>query len=201
MSDLASKSAALVQSEARVARTAIGIVADREFEPARAAIPELAGYFDYDDWLDGREGLQIGLAMAGGDATIVPVSLTSFLEWGRLTGAPLGERALDAFAALTLAMRNASVSSVLAVVSARDFATHVRALAAFARHRDYRSWSRRRRAMREKIEASGGRVEELPVRIEGFVDWCACLGGEPSEAMLDRYAQLMLERLTYVNDQ
>ncbi len=201
ISDLASENAGRIESEARVRNAAIGILSDREFQAARAAMPDLAGCLDYDEWLDSREGLQIGLAMAGVDASIVPVGLTSFLEWGRLTGARLDERALDAFAALALAVRNASVSKVMAVVSEREFATQSRVVAAFAARSRYRSWLRRRQAMRANIQAVGGRVEALPVRVGSFVDWCACLGQNTSEAMLDRYAQLTLERLTCYNDQ
>ncbi len=198
-SSLAPKSAALVEGEARVLNAAIGLVADREFALARAAMPDLASYFDYEDWLDSREGLQIGLAMAGVDAPIVPVGFAPFLDWGRLTEALLSERALDAFAALALAMRSANAPKVMARVSELEFEAHCRSVVAFAGRGDYRRWMRRRRTARVKVEAIGGRVEELPVRLADFLDWCACLGQDASEASLDRYAHLTLERLTADN--
>lgn len=55
----------------------------------------------YDEWLDEREGLQIGLSAAGVETTITTVDLTLFLEWcGRLSR-PIDNDSLDAFAAAT----------------------------------------------------------------------------------------------------
>jgi len=196
ISGLESESAASVGSDARVRNRAIGLVVDDEFGRARDAMPFLADYFDFDGWLDRCEGMQIGLAMAGVDATIIPVSLGRFLEWSRLTRTPFDEQALDDFATLALAMRNASVTTVMAVVSELEFATHSSRVAAFADYCDWRDWSRHREALRLKLEASGGRIAQLPIRVEAFVDWCVCLGQDTSEAALDRYAQLALERLT-----
>jgi hypothetical protein len=175
---------------------AIGLVDGGEFERAQAAVPCLADYRDYDDWLDRREGLQIGLDMVGVEATIVRIDLASFLEWRRLSGARAEEGALDAFAAVALAMRTAMVSRVLGAISKSDFVRHSVSLVAIAGGRDYGRWSRYRQAQRVKIEALGGRVEQLPVRIDDFLSWCACLGQAASEEALDRYAQLTLERLT-----
>ncbi len=81
---------------------AIGIVAEPEFERAQATIRGLADYYDYEDWLDARWGLQFGLSLAGVDAKIVVVSLSSFLEWCSLTKTSADERALDAFACSAL---------------------------------------------------------------------------------------------------
>jgi len=94
----------LIQSRgaAMIGATAVGIVAEDEFVRAQAAIGVLAGYCDYEDWLDARRGLQIGLAMAGADARMVVVDLSSFLGWRDRTGKPADERALDAFASLAL---------------------------------------------------------------------------------------------------
>ena len=177
----------------------IGLVDGGEFEGAQAAIPSLSAYVDYDDWLDRQEGLQIGLGMAGFETTMVRVDLASFLEWRRLTRADPAEDALDAFAAVTIAMRTASISKVLAVISRSDFARHSASLVAIAGGRDYERWSRHRRALQVKTEMLGVRVEQLPVRVEDVLAWCACLGEAPSEEALDRYAQLTLERLTTPN--
>jgi hypothetical protein len=179
--------------------TVIGLVDGGEFERAQVAIPGLAGCIDYDDWLDRREGLQIGLAMMGVEATIVRFDLASFLEWRRLTRAGVDESAMDAFAAVTLAMRTMSVSKVLAAISKSDFAQHSASLAAITCGRSFDRWSRYRRALRVKSETLGGRVERLPVSVEDFLAWCACLGHAASEELLDRYAQLTLERLTTPN--
>lgn len=187
---------ALVDRTSQVQPVAIGLLAEREFERARASIPDLADYSNYWDWLDSREGLQIGLSMAGVDAPTVCVSLSSFLEWLGLTGASSDERALDAFAALALTVRNSPAPKTLAVVSEFDFATHFLEVAAFAGRRDFQGWARHRRAIRAKAVAAGLRVEELPVRVGDFVEWCACLRQKASETALDCYAQLLLEYLT-----
>ncbi|MFZ1961987.1 MAG: hypothetical protein WAU78_00700 [Roseiarcus sp.] len=194
--DLIPTNAALVESEAQVPSSAIGLFAKSDFAQARAELADLASYADYDDWLDSREGLQIGLAMAGVDATTVCVSLSSFLEWRDLTGATSDQRVLDTFARMALAMRNSTGSRVFAVVHEFDFSKYFRAINAFAEHGEYRSWLRHRQAIRAKTIAADLRVEELPVRVASFVEWCACLGQSPSEAALDRYAQLLLEHLT-----
>ncbi|MGD1015891.1 MAG: hypothetical protein ABR863_05550 [Roseiarcus sp.] len=180
----------------QVKTVAIGLLAESEFEQARASISDLADHRNYGDWLDSREGQQIGLSMAGVNAATVCVSLSSFLEWRGLTGASSDERALDAFAALALIVRNSPASKALAVVSEFDFATHSLEVAAFAGRRDYQDWARHRREIRAKAVAAGLRVVELPVRVGGFVEWCACVRQEACEAALDCYAELLLEFLT-----
>ncbi len=76
----------------------VGIFAEDEFERAQTAIGALAGYCDYQDWLDARCGLQFGLSLAGVEARIIVVGLSSFLEWCSLARRPADEPALDAFA-------------------------------------------------------------------------------------------------------
>jgi hypothetical protein len=83
-----------------IGATAVGIVAEDEFVRAQAVIGELTSYCDYEDWLDARWGLCIGLAMAGVDARMVIVDLASFLGWRDRTGKAADERALDTFASL-----------------------------------------------------------------------------------------------------
>jgi hypothetical protein len=65
----------------------VGIVAEEEFERAQAAIFAVAGYCDYEDWLDARWGL---------------------LEWCALTETSADERALDAFASVAPATPGAA---------------------------------------------------------------------------------------------
>jgi hypothetical protein len=57
----------------------IGILDANGFEAARSLMPELLGYADYSDWLDVREGAQIGAAMTGVEARIVPVDFQRFV--------------------------------------------------------------------------------------------------------------------------
>jgi len=194
--DLAPKNSAFVDAKPQVKTAVIGLVGEREFARAQAEIADLAPYINYDDWLDSREGAQIGLSAAGVDTAIVRVSLGSFLEWRDLTGASSDQAALDAFAALALTVRNSSALNVLAVVGEDDFAARSLEVAAFAGRGDYQGWARHRQALRANAIATGLRVEELRIRVGSFVEWCACLGQGASEAALDRYAQLLLEHLT-----
>jgi hypothetical protein len=60
---------------------AIGIIGEEEFAGAQASIGELTSYCDYEDRLDARWGLHIGLAMAGVDARVVVIELAAFLGW------------------------------------------------------------------------------------------------------------------------
>jgi hypothetical protein len=99
-----------------IASAAIGIVAEEEFADAQAAIGELKSYCDYEDWLDARWGLHIGLAMAGVYARMVVVDLASFLGWRDRTGKPADERSLDAFAALAAATEAVVVTAPMVAV-------------------------------------------------------------------------------------
>lgn len=172
----------------------IGLIAEGEFAWAQIVAPDLNVYFDYEDWRDSREGFQMGLAMAGVDVKMVPVALAPFLAWCRLTETSPDERALDAFAATILRFRASPGPTVLAVVSEQEFEEHLRDVAAFSTYCGYRQWSRHRQAVHVKAAASGLHIEELPIPVDAFVEWSACVGPmfEPS---IDRYAQLILEHL------
>ena len=196
ISDLESPLPAVFDRKSQIETVVIGLVVEKDFDRARSAISGLAGCADYDDWLDARQGRQISLGMAGVDARIVPVSLSSFLEWSRLNGISPNEPAFDAFAALASAVRNSSNLTVFAVVGEPDFAKNFHMIGAFAEHGEYSRWLRHRDAIMNQSIAAGRHVEELPIRPESFLAWCACLGQDASEWALDRYAQLLLEHLT-----
>jgi hypothetical protein len=170
----------------------IALVGEAEFAQAQTLIPDLEAYFDYEDWRDSRDGFQMGLAMAGVVVKMVTVRLTPFLAWRRLTGAPLSEQGLDAFASTIALYETPPEPLVLAIVDEQEFAAHSGDVALFSAHRDYRQWSRHRRAIRIEAEMSGRDIEELPICVGDFVEWSACVGPicEPS---IDRYAQLLLE--------
>jgi hypothetical protein len=76
----------------------IGILDASGFEAARSLMPELQSYVDYGDWLDVREGAQIGWAMTGVDARIVPVDFQRFVSWCEAACLKPSEAALDAYA-------------------------------------------------------------------------------------------------------
>ena len=159
--------------------------------------PFLADYLDFDDWLDRCEGLQIGLAMAGVDATIVPVRLGRFLEWMRLTArASRRARARRVSPTLALAMRSASVrmrwplsanwiSSRIPGASPLSPATATPPLAAA---------SRGAAGETRGEPARGSRT--LPICVDAFVDWCACLGQAASRRRSIATPSSLLEHLT-----
>ena len=59
----------------------IAMLTSEEFERGREFVPEFSNYFSYEDWVDSREGLFIGLSMAGADSRLVSVSLEDFRSW------------------------------------------------------------------------------------------------------------------------
>jgi hypothetical protein len=69
----------------------IAMVTEGDFEVARAALEELMEYADYEDYRDSRESLQIGLTTSGLDAVIVPLGLSSLLEWRKMSRQVIGD--------------------------------------------------------------------------------------------------------------
>jgi hypothetical protein len=181
--------------DGRSREPAIGLLAETEFE-ARAEVLWLDGYSDYEDWLDSRLGLQMGLAMSGVDAALVEVGLAEFREWCALARTTPNEDALDAFATLALNARNEAAPRVLAELDEADFSRRRLEIAPVAGGSGFRHWRRQRETMRAALTAAGVRFESLPVRVDNFLAWCACVDERPSESTLDRYAGLLLEHLT-----
>lgn len=174
---------------------AIGLIADTEFA-ARAEVSWLDNYSNYEDWLDSRLGLQMGLAMSGVDAPLVEVGLAEFREWCALARTMPNEDTLDTFAALVLNARNGASPRVLAVLDEADFSRRRLEIAPVVGGLGLRQWRLRREAMRAALAAAGVRYESLLVRIDSFLAWCACVDERPSESTLDRYARLLLDHLT-----
>ncbi len=83
----------------------IALVAEDEFTLARAAIPEWREYSCYEEWLESREGFQMGLTMAGVEVRMVPVVLSTFLGWCRETKTQSSAGALETFARLSCDLR------------------------------------------------------------------------------------------------
>jgi hypothetical protein len=106
----ASPKSALAERAARATHPpprAIGVVAERDFQRARELLPSLWEYADYWDWRDEREGLWIGLAIAGVAVQMVFVSLSSLAAWRAHAADARGEETLDALAARIVAFRAA----------------------------------------------------------------------------------------------
>jgi hypothetical protein len=177
----------------------LAVTSKEEFAWAQVAIPDLSLQDSYEDWLDSREGFQIGLSMAGVDVRMVRVELTPFLAWCRLTRTRPNERRLDAFAMMLFILRRPPAPAALAVVRRDDFEAHAQTIDAFAPYGDFESWDRHRALVQEDATGSGARVEPLAVHIGDFVEWGKCVSEETSEATLDRYASLVLEFL--IDDQ
>ena len=174
---------------------AIGLIAETAFAE-RAQIPWLDDYSDYEDWLDSRLGLQMGLAMSGVEAAVVHVGLAEFREWCALTRTTPNEDALDTFAALAQSARNGASPRVLAELDEADFNRRRLEIVPVAEGLEFQQWRLRRKTMRADLTADRIRFESLPVCVDSFLAWCACVDERPSETTLDRYARLLLEHLT-----
>jgi hypothetical protein len=83
----------------------VGLFDELGFEAARSMIGELRVYSDYSDWLDVRQGAEIGLAMAGIRARMVPVDFDQFISWCEAVKLRPSEAALDAYA-MTIARKS-----------------------------------------------------------------------------------------------
>lgn len=91
----------------------IAMISPEEFERGRDVIPEFSGHLSYEDWIDCREGLFMGLSMSGVDSRLVTVSLDDFLVWCDARGLPPNEPALDSFAFLSLSSAPARTLSLV----------------------------------------------------------------------------------------
>jgi hypothetical protein len=185
-----------IDAQSKKHTAVLAAVSEEQFDWAQVVVPDLAGYLGYQDWLDCRQGFQMGLAMAGVDVKTVNIVLSPFLVWCGLVEIPPSERALDAFASVVLFLQSPPTSAALAVVRQKEFEAYAGSVDAFASHDDFNHWRSHRAALREKVGKSGPRVEELPVRIGDFIEWSRCLRESTCEASLDTYATLALEFLT-----
>jgi hypothetical protein len=171
---------------------------ESDFERARAVIPDGLNA-DYQDWLDDRYGLTVGLCAGGVEARMVSVSLCAFLTWRQFANGSTSQTSLDDFAALVSAMAHRRAGdldiAIFAQVSAAEFAEHFEAVEAFQRARDYPTWQARRKAALRAVADAGNVALTSPTPIGRFLDWGRCVDAGSSEALLDRYASLMIEAL------
>jgi hypothetical protein len=177
----------------------VAALGEDDFENARAAIPDFAQCLDYEDWLDDRYGLTVGLCASGVDARIVTVDLSTFLTWCRSVGSAPTEKNLHLFASVVAVLRDRSMThaaaTILATVSEADFASHFDFVEAFRSAGDYANWIARRDATVHAALAGGKIVFQMPTSIGTFLEWTRCLGQRSCEALLDRFAALSLEAL------
>jgi len=75
-----------VDRQTKAETAVIAILAEDEFKRAQTIFPELSAYRGFEEWRESREGLQMGLAMAGVAAKMVPVFLAP--PNARLTPSP-----------------------------------------------------------------------------------------------------------------
>jgi hypothetical protein len=197
MSDIQSapRISTFIDPQTRAHFAVLAITSEEEFAWAQVAIPDLSLHDSYQDWLDSREGFQIGLSAAGVEVKMVRVELTPFLAWCRLTRTQPSERVLDAFAAMLFFLRRPPPPTTLALVRRDEFDAHADTVAAFAPYADFESWDRHRALVQQDAVGSGVRVEPLAVHVGDFLEWGKCVSEETSEATLDRYASLVLEFL------
>lgn len=175
----------------------VAMLDEDDFEAARDLIPDLAMHGDYEDWLDDRYGLVVGLCSSGVDAKSVKVELSHFLAWCRYANLAPTEESLDDFATIVAIMRDHFHADVdlktIATVSQAEFSAYFGVLEAFQGVGDYSGWVARREATVQAALATGAVVCRAPAPIAEFLEWARCLGAGSTEALLDRYATLALE--------
>jgi hypothetical protein len=178
---------------------AIAVLDDRDFERARALIPDLGPHEDYEDWLDSRYGATIGLCASGLDARMIAVDLSSFVAWRRFTGLMPSQKALDAFAGLVGILRDGLQAdarlATIASVSEVEFFAYFALVEAFQAAGDYGTWLAQREKTVRAALASGSLVVRMPAPLAEFLEWGRCLGAGSSATLLDRFASLALEAL------
>jgi hypothetical protein len=125
-SSLRKKRSSRANGPGRVPIMKLGMLSLEAFAVAAETIPAFSAYADYEDWLDAREGLLMGLALGGVDAELTPVSLTALLAWARITGTQPDEASLDRLAAWPHAVRLAPTRRRDPVCNVPDFATLLR---------------------------------------------------------------------------
>jgi hypothetical protein len=186
----------------RSSQSSVEVVAalgEDDFRHARAAIPDFAQNLDYEDWLDDRYGLTVGLCCSGVDARIVTVDLSTFLAWCRSARLAPTEKNLRLFAGVVAVLRDRSIgqveATILAAVSEREFASYFDLVDAFRAAGDYANWMTGRDASVRAAQAAGKIVFQTPTAIGLFLEWTRCLSQSSCETFLDRYAALTLEAL------
>ena len=178
---------------------AIAALGEADFQRARTAIRDFAKSLDYEDWLDDRFGLTVGLCSSGVDARIVTVDLSSFLAFCRSARLAPTEKNLHLFAGVIASLRERGIgeaeATTLASVSEADFARYFERVDAFRSAGDHGRWMTQREDSARAAQAAGKTVFQTPTPIADFLEWTRCLGQPSSETFLDRYAALTLEAL------
>ena len=81
---------------------AIGLLSRADFVQLKRECAAHRFPDNYDEWLDEREGLQIGLSAAGVQTSMTAVDLALFLEWCQASSRSIDNDAIDAFVTTTL---------------------------------------------------------------------------------------------------
>jgi hypothetical protein len=139
----------------------VPLIERSEFELARAAIEGFEPWATYVDYLSEREGRRIGLASAGQDARLAPVSVRAFLDWSATSATRPTLALLDRYAAMAMPTWPFPGGPQATEGPAGPSATHSR---------------------------TGMAIDQASYR-----EWLECLGEQPSDALLERYAALVVE--------
>jgi hypothetical protein len=170
----------------------LAVLSADEFDRGRGIIDDLANHCTYEDWIECREGVYLGLSLGGIDARLVNVSLNGFLDWCERRSITPTERALDAYA---LVQMNGDSDDFVAapVLDSPGFLAlreHCAFLRPFKRHAD---WREREHARIASLRAWGVAVVEADIDAQSFLEWTRCLGQNNDCGSLAHYARLLLE--------
>ena len=142
----------------------IALLDSADFIRAKKLVEDFDQWETFEDYLDDREGLRMGLAFAGRSIELAPISLDLFLAWCRATGGRVNAVRLDEFAALMEAMRRVPCAEVRPRLEDRANDGH-----------------------------HGGSFISVLVDVQAYEAWVACLRERPSPALLEAYARFSVE--------
>lgn len=146
------------------ANPCIALLNSADFIRAKKLVENFDQWETFEDYLDDREGLRMGLAFAGRSIRLAPVSLDLFLAWCRAGGGRATAVRLDEFAALMEAIRRVPYAEVRDRLDHRGNDGH---------HRDL--------------------FISVPVDVQAYKAWVACLQERTSPALLEAYARFSVE--------
>lgn len=142
----------------------IALLNRADFMRAKELVENFDRWETYEDYVLDREGLRMGLAFAGSAVELAPVALDPFLAFSRAVGGRATAARLDEFATVMQAVGRAPEAQA------------------------------RPRLERQGDEGNRqGAFLSIPVDLQAYEAWAACLGSRPSPVLLDAYARLTVE--------
>ena len=142
----------------------IALINRADFLRAKELVENFDQWEAFEDYLDDREGLWMGLAFAGSSIRLAAVSLDPFLAWCRATGEPATVESLNEFAGLREAVRRERNVQVPLLLERQ-----------------------------EQDEDRRASFLTVAVNSRAYEAWLVCLQERSSPALLEAYARFIVE--------